>query len=191
MRKGNKKMFVINELSFQDIEAYDVFNYNNTHSYEEDDNYNYNCMAYAFGAFEWLSLIDMDYDSPEAIIEELNLSLNNTMLYNEIEDALNNYDFNNHFLRKVMVKRMLNAFPDLRIVSSFEKLKEDEYGISFATGYDDFHFLKYDNGKFSHKQGTLPIKNIKNEEEGFHPRYNSKIIRFAMKKKPIKFIETF
>lgn len=184
-------MFVINELSIENINDYDIFNYNKTHSYEGDDLYNYNCMSYAFGAFEWLLPIDMDYDSPEAIIEELNLNLRDNLLYDEIENALNNYNYNNHFLRKVMVKRMLNAFPDLRIIGSFEELMEDEYGISFATGEDDFHFLRYDNGHFSHKMGASPIRNIRNEEQGFGCRYDSKIIRFAMKKAKIKFNNVF
>ena len=30
-------MFVINELTFDEIEEYDILNYNQTHSYESDD----------------------------------------------------------------------------------------------------------------------------------------------------------
>lgn len=182
-------MFVINELTLDEIDEYDILNYNNTHSYEKDDADNYNCMAYAFNAFEWLNPINFYEESVEGIIKELGLNINNTILYNEIEKALNSYNFNNHFLRKLMIKRMLNAFPDLRIVSSFDVLNNDEYGIAFATGNDDFHFIRYDDGIYSHKRGGLEIEQIKDKEDGFVGRYNSKIVYFAMKKGLVKFNE--
>lgn len=178
---------IINEITFDEINDLDLFNSNNSHSYEEDDSWNYNCMAYAFGAFEWLCPLNMDFESPEAVIEELGLNENNKVLYKKIKKALDCYHYNNHFLRKLSIQRMLKTFPDLRVISSFDDLKDNEYGISFATGEDDFHFVRYDEGIFSHKAGARDIAPLSSEEEGFLPRYNSKVIRFAMKKGPVNF----
>ena len=182
-------MFVINELTFDEIEEYDILNYNQTHSYESDDVSNYNCMSYAFNAFEWINPINFFCENASDIMEELGLNSNYKTLYTKIEKALNHHNFNNHFLRKLIIKRMITAFPDLRIFSSFKDLEEDEYGIAFATGKDDFHFIRYDNGIYSHKRGGLEIEQLKDEEEGFGKRYRSKIIYFGMKKGPVKFNE--
>lgn len=182
---------VINEITYDEIDELDLFNSNNSHSYEKDDPCVYNCMAYAFGAFGWLCPIDMGLESPEAIIEELDLNENNKKLYKRVQKALNLCHYNDHFLKKISIQRMLKTFPDLRIISSFDDLKDDEYGISFSASEYDFHFVRYDNGVFSHKRGEGSISYLSNEKEGFFPEYSSKIIRFAMKKGPIYFKEIF
>lgn len=80
------------------------------------------------------------------------------------------------------IKHLLNAFPDLRLIKNFSKLKDDEYGIAYACGGGDFHFIKYKNGFYSHKMGMDEICVVNNMEETFSKLgYNSKIILFAKK----------
>lgn len=181
----------INEITLETIDEYDIFNYNNTHSLKLENKFNYNCMAYAFGAYRWINPFDMDKETPETIMKELNLNTNNFNLYKKVERDLINYNFSNHLFRKIMIQRMLRIFPDLRIISSFKELNNDEYGISFATGFHDYHFIRYENGVFSHKRGELNIEILSDEKEGFKKGYCSKIIRFAMKKGLTKFNDIF
>ena len=79
-------------------------------------------------------------------------------------------------------KIMLKTFPDLRVVEDFDELKEDEYGISFACSYDDFHFGKYEDGIWTAKCGGFPIHEYENEDEVFGDEYDSPRMRFAIKK---------
>lgn len=79
------------------------------------------------------------------------------------------------------VKLMLKAFPDMRLVHSFEELRNDEYGVSYAAGGGDFHFCKYNNGVYTAKNGAQPIHKVADEDAAFGDRYDSEIFRFAKK----------
>ena len=82
---------------------------------------------------------------------------------------------------------MLKTFPDLRRIKNFNELKDDEYGIVYATGGDDFHFGKCEDGIYSHKIGHLWAEKAETEDDIFGYRYNSKRFRFAMKKGAIRY----
>ena len=78
--------------------------------------------------------------------------------------------------------------------NDFDDLDSDEYGVVFACGDDDFHFGRYDEGSYSHKQGSYQVEIAANEDEIFGDRYYSDRIYFAKKKdstydKALLFIE--
>lgn len=80
------------------------------------------------------------------------------------------------------IKFMLNAFPTLRIISDFSELEENEYGIAYACGSGDFHFIKFKDGVLTHKMGNQEIKTISDVEETFSELgYDSEITFFAKK----------
>lgn len=167
---------IYRECEWQDKKLSDFFSINTNNV----DNICFNCMGYAFNSVEWLELLNLN-DSVESYMEELNIKVDNKKVYRSIARALDNSNYSNHYLRKVILKRLLTIFPDLRIVDSFNELENDEYGISFATGLDDYHFIKYEDGAYTDKQGESQIRSLSNEREGFGTIYH-KIIRFAMKK---------
>lgn len=177
--------FVINAMTRNEIDEYDIFNYNHTHAFGCNQT-EYNCMSYAFNAYEWLNPIDFYEEELDLLIKEAGIFSKRQK--KKFSEAYYNCDFNNHYIRKIMISRLLKFFPKLRVVKSFEKLKENEYGISFATKPDDYHFVKFENGSYSHKRGGLPIEGIISDVEGFRSHgYNSKIIRFTMPKGDIEF----
>lgn len=178
--------FTINSMTLDEIDEFDVFN--SKHSHDDDDQCDYNCMAYAFNAYQWINPIDFEWEELDDLIKEAKVS--SKLHVKNFSKAYWNFDFNNHFIRRIMILRLLKVFPNLRVINSFDELKDNEYGISFATKEDDYHFVKFEDNKFSHKRGWLPIEEIKSDIEGFRDHgYNSKIIRFAMPKGSIQFKE--
>ena len=85
---------------------------------------------------------------------------------------------------KYAVEAILSTFSDVRQIKDFSELKEDEYGIAYAIGGGDFHFVKYDQltDVYTHKQGYWPVESIKDCDEAFLPRYDSERIYFAKKR---------
>lgn len=198
-------------------EEYDIFNKKGTHSCEDDNSWDYNCMAYAFKIFGWFlpfgtmeynedycsvsvetwnewfcEEIDDEYNAFENIydiMEELNIDKDNKEKYNKIANeicsAFWNCEYENEYLMELAKKRMLKSFSGLREISSFGELNTNEYGIIYATGGGDFHFVRYEDGVYSHKMGGWNIETLNNEDEGFGHKYNSKRIYFAMKKTEI------
>lgn len=101
-------------------------------------------------------------------------------------------NFSSRAAINVAVDLMIKHF-NLRLIKSFEELKDNEYGIAFATTephfFNDFHFIKYVNGIVSHKMGGQPIelldiKAVNKEIENFFNRldYNSEVYYFAKQK---------
>lgn len=93
-------------------------------------------------------------------------------------------------LRKA-VQYMLNDFPDLRVVQTFDELQSDEYGICYRIGHQDFHFIKRgDNGVFYSKQGGCEEIEKMTKEQVLERKwyswvvcYDSPIIKLAKKKR--------
>lgn len=77
---------------------------------------------------------------------------------------------------------MLHTFSWLRQISSFDELNEDEYGVAFAVGGGDFHFVRYENGIYSHKMGSNEIDIVSSVDEAFGERYDVGTVLFAAKK---------
>lgn len=170
----------LNELTPEQIEKLDIFNSYDTHS--DDECCDYNCMGYAFHSYGWLLPFDGDCDKVEDILEELNIDDITEDEKEDLSQDLYNDIYDNPTLIQLAITRFLRIFPELRLIDSFDELKENEYGIVYATCSEDFHFGIYENGTYSHKMGSLPIQVAEDEDKIFYGRYDSKRFYFAMKK---------
>lgn len=188
-------MIVLDDITELEVEDLDLFN--NYKTWDKVDIYDTNCMSYVFNAQTWLQpderkdtneiIDDIIY---EGIVEDT--EENRRYLYTALKvegwSELHYFD--------LIVKRLLDCFPDLRIIDDFDELKENEYGISYCTKESDFHFIKYEDGKYSHKQGDNEVEELENCDDSFERTddyvfnllgYNGHLARFAMKKGNVRF----
>ena len=165
--------------------------------YQEDNARCFNCMGYAFGCYAWMLPLDAFFEDGSNVAIEYsrnNGGISDTMIDESIIDAVDSAYYANDYLMKVFVDRILKDFSDVRVINDFDDLDSDEYGVVLACGDDDFHFGRYDEGIYSHKQGGCDIEIARNEDEIFGDRYYSDRIYFAKKKdstydKALLFIE--
>ena len=165
--------------------------------FEEENRECFNCMGYAFGCYAWMMPLDAYFEDGANIAIEYsrnNGGMTDAMTDVSIIDAVDSAYYANDYLMEVFVYRILKDFSDVRVINDFDDLDSDEYGIVFACGDDDFHFGRYDEGIYSHKQGCYEIEIAGNEDEIFGDRYYSDRIYFAKKKdstydKALLFIE--
>lgn len=178
----------LGRISEYDVEDFDVFNHQNTRTEEDIKNSAscYNCMSYAFGAYEWLLPLDRHEEDPGDILEELGIECTEE-LCDRIWEALELGIYEDNILMKLAIERMLTMFPDLRRIKSFDELEDDEYGIVYAAGGGDFHFGRYENEVWTHKMGDLRIEEVGCEDDVFGSRYDSKRFYFAMKKGEVRY----
>ena len=94
--------------------------------------------------------------------------------YDEIDEC-DLADFDSKLCMDFCIFILLRSFKWLRRISSFEELKEDEYGIVFAIGHGDFHFVRYENGIFTHKMGGTNIEVVKKWKEAFRSPYGNEV----------------
>ena len=178
----------LGRISGYDVEDSDLFNHQNTRTEEDIKNSItcYNCMAYAFGAYEWLLPLDTWREDVDDILEELGIEYTED-LWDRIWGALSSYIYEDDILMKLAIERMLSMFPDLRRIKSFDELKDDEYGIVYAAGGGDFHFGRYEDEVWTHKRSKSRIEEVDCEDDVFGKRYNSKRFCFAMKKGEVRY----
>ena len=165
--------------------------------YQEDNVGGFNCMGYAFGCYAWMLPLDAYFEDGSNVAIEYscnNGGMTDAMIDASIIDAVDSAYYANEYLMEVFVDRILKDFSDVRVINDFDDLDTDEYGIVFACGDDDFHFGRYDEGIYSHKQGGYEVEIAGNEDEIFGDRYYSDRIYFAKKKdstydKALLFIE--
>lgn len=165
--------------------------------YQEDNAEGFNCMGYAFGCYAWMMPLDAYFEDGSDIAIEYsrnNGGMIDAMIDESIIDAVDSAYYANNYLMEVFVDRILKDFSDVRVINDFDELDSDEYGVVFACGDDDFHFGRYDEGIYSHKQGCYEVEIAGNEDEIFGDRYYSDRIYFAKKKdstydKALLFIE--
>ena len=165
--------------------------------YQEDNAEGFNCMGYAFGCYAWMMPLDAYFEDGSDIAIEYsrnNGGMIDAMIDESIIDAVDSAYYANGYLMEVFVDRILKDFSDVRVINDFDDLDSDEYGVVFACGDDDFHFGRYDEGIYSHKQGSYQVEIAGNEDEIFGDRYYSDRIYFAKKKdstynKALLFIE--
>ena len=165
--------------------------------YQEDNAEGFNCMGYAFGCYAWMMPLDAYFEDGSDIAIEYNRNnggMIDAMIDESIIDAVDSAYYANDYLMEVFVDRILKDFSDVRVINDFDELDSDEYGVVFACGDDDFHFGRYDEGIYSHKQGCYEVEIAGNEDEIFGDRYYSDRIYFAKKKdraydKALLFIE--
>ena len=165
--------------------------------FEEENRECFNCMGYAFGCYAWMMPLDAYFEDGANVAIEYsrnNGGMTDAMTDVSIIDAVDSAYYANDYLMEVFVYRILKDFSDVRVINDFDDLDSDEYGIVFACGDDDFHFGRYDEGIYSHKQGSYDVEIAGNEDEIFGDRYYSDRIYFAKKKdstydKALLFIE--
>lgn len=165
--------------------------------FEEENRECFNCMGYAFGCYAWMMPLDAYFEDGSDIATEYsrnNGGMTDAMIDESIIDAVLSAYYANDYLMEVFVDRILKDFSDVRVINDFDDLDTDEYGIVFACGDNDFHFGRYDEGIYSHKQGGYEVEIARNEDEIFGDRYYSDRIYFAKKKdstydKALLFIE--
>ena len=165
--------------------------------YLEDNAEGFNCMGYAFGCYAWMLPLDAFFEDGSDVAIEYsrnNGGISDAMIDESIIDAVDSAYYANDYLMEVFVDRILKDFSDVRVINDFNDLDSDEYGVVFACGDDDFHFGRYDEGIYSHKQGSYQVEIVGNEDEIFGDRYYSDRIYFAKKKdstydKALLFIE--
>ena len=165
--------------------------------YQEDNARCFNCMGYAFGCYAWMLPLDAYFEDGSNVAIEYsrnNGGISDAMIDASIIDAVDSAYYANDYLMEVFVDRILKDFSDVRVINDFDELDSDEYGVVFACGDDDFHFGRYDEGIYSHKQGGCDVEIARNEDEIFGDRYYSDRIYFAKKKdstydKTLLFIE--
>lgn len=110
----------------------------------------------------------------------------NTIPGEDDEEFLGEWDSDDAVELAVFI--MLRQFNWLRRIDSWDDLKDDEYGIIFGVGHGDFHFIRYDDGVYTHKMGGGEIETVEKWEEAFYcswmkeMRYNLGHIFFAAKK---------
>ena len=165
--------------------------------YQEDNAEGFNCMGYAFGCYAWMLPLDAFFEEGSDVAIEYsrnNGGMTDATIDASIIDAVDSAYYANDYLMEVFVDRILKDFSDVRVINDFDDLDSDEYGVVFACGDDDFHFGRYDEGIYSHKQGGYEVEIAGNEDEIFGDRYYSDRIYFAKKKdstydKALLFIE--
>jgi hypothetical protein len=101
----------------------------------------------------------------------------------EALELYKNHCYNSPIALSLVKGNLLKTFSDLRVIKDWGELKNDEYGIAYRGGPDDFHFIKYDQKEklYTHKLGWQFIETLISLEDGFGDDYNSKTIFFAKK----------
>lgn len=171
-------------------------NYRNTNNtYNEDFNcggwalntFNWLCPFVTHASMCGLAdLEDKADDCDDECDDDEVLAMNENRFFTDVNDyekRLNNYlnecheyggddgifygtQWDNTIVAMLSKMHLLAAFPDMREVNSFDELNDDEYGITFATRDDDFHFIRYFDGVITGKCGGLGIHEYDSIEEG-------------------------
>ena len=167
----------------------DPFNRNGKRNRSNTDTDAYNCGGFALGTYSWY--VPYRSDEQRQIYERW---ANIQMWLDAAEDADNTADRIDaretvHIcvvsLLNLFVKRILEDFPSVRRVQTFEEIKPDERIILFRIGADDFHFIvSFDHKHWWHKYGWNYIEELCEDEvldtEWANGRYFSPIAILAM-----------
>ena len=144
----------------------DLFNNERARNIHNTDTRLYNCAGYALGTFSWYHPYD-DYD-----IFSLLCNLD------KLEE-----------ITKQTVSYMLKDFEGkLRVISSLEELRKDEYAIAYRVSSDgDFHFMKKARTRWHHKRGNTLTILTESEDNVLNSiwcnRYDGPIVLMAMRRK--------
>lgn len=83
------------------------------------------------------------------------------------------------------VKAMMEDFPNLRVITSIDDLRENEYAVAFRLSDYDFHYVKRAaNGHWYHKMGSSNYISTMKEEvvfsESWGYGYEGEIVLLAI-----------
>ena len=144
----------------------DLFNFQHKRNFSNTERHLYNCAGYALGTFSWYCPYN-NYDLFSLLCD-----------FDELEE-----------ITKLTVSHMLKDFEGkLRVISSLEELREDEYAIAYRVSSDgDFHFMKKARTRWHHKRGNTPTILTESEDNVFNSiwcdRYDGPIVLMAMRRK--------
>ena len=144
----------------------DLFNNERARNIHNTDTRFYNCAGYALGTFSWYHPYD-DYDIFSLLCDS-----------DELEE-----------ITKQTVSHMLKDFEGkLRVISSLEDLKKDEYAIAQRVSSDgDFHFMKKARTRWHHKRGSMSTIFTESENNVLNStwcdRYDGPIVVLVMLRK--------
>lgn len=173
-----------------EVEDFDFFNSKGLRNADNTDDYDYNCAGYALDTFSWYSVYEEGRDCDEEA--------------EEIEKLLDIYTIDEIYDLKLQeyTEKMLNDFPNLRVLKDPTEVKENERLIYFRIfisdkyleDYDeistDFHFCWFDKetNHWKEKAGSSEIRNcdynIKNDLwplAGDDIFYDSRTVYLALK----------
>lgn len=167
----------------------DPFNRNGKRNRSNTDTDAYNCGGFALSTYSWY--VPYRSDEQMNIYDRWD---NIQMCLDVAEDADNTADRIDaretvHIcvvsLLNLFVKRILEDFPSVRRVQTFEEIKPNERIILFRIGADDFHFIvSFDHKHWWHKYGCNYIEELCEDEvldtEWANGRYFSPIVILAM-----------
>lgn len=167
----------------------DPFNRNGKRNRSNTDTDAYNCGGFALSTYSWY--VPYRSDEQMNIYDRWD---NIQMCLDVAEDADNTADRIDaretvHIcvvsLLNLFVKRILEDFPSVRRVQTFEEIKPNERIILFRIGADDFHFIvSFDHKHWWHKYGCNYIEELCEDEvldtEWANGRYFSPIAILAM-----------
>lgn len=163
----------------------DPFNRNGKRNRSNTDTDAYNCGGFALGTYSWY----VPYRSDEQMnIYDLWANIQMCLDVDNIADRIDARETAHTYvvsLLNLFVKRILEDFPSVRRVQTFEEIKPDERIILFRTGADDFHFIvSFDHKHWWHKYGWNCIEELCEDEvldtEWANGRYFGPIAILAM-----------
>ena len=143
----------------------DLFNFQHKRNIGNTEKCFYNCAGYALGTFSWYCPYD-NYDLFSLLCDSNALEV----------------------ITKLTVSHMLKDFEcKLRVISSLEELREDEYAIAYRVSSDgDFHFMKKARTRWHHKRGSTPTILTESEDNVLNSiwcnRYDGPIVLMAMRR---------
>ena len=144
----------------------DLFNNERARNIHNTNTRFYNCAGYALGTFSWYCPYD-DYDIFSLFCDS-----------DELEE-----------ITKLTVSHMLKDFGGkLRVISSLEELRKDEYAIAYRVSSDgDFHFMRKARTRWHHKRGSMSTILTESEDNVLNSiwcdRYDGPIVLMAMRRK--------
>lgn len=172
---------------FSTFTSDDPYNHHHRRNRYNTDADNYNCGGFALGTYSWY----MPYGKYERgeiqkawhDIQSIHYDLDR---YGENEFFNWDYYFSRiEHLTRLFTNRILDDFPNCRVIDELEDAAPDETIILFRTGEDDFHFVvSFDHKHWFHKYGWDEIEELCEyevfEQDWDNGRYNGRIVKFAM-----------
>lgn len=150
------------------------------------DNTEENFDEYDEDNIEYFTIDEIDnieFETMQDVIDynnEFNEFIDNDIAISEVYNWGN---YHTDISLAISVRNILNVIPNVRKITSFNELNEDEYGVAFAACKSDFHFGVYvpTFRAYCHKMGGRDPQTAKDLNDIFSNKYQSKRFYFAVK----------
>ena len=153
------------------------YNLNLSEDVSSRDRWDYNCMGFAIGTYEWEELDSFEYTYENWEEEES---------YAEVEERRNEVCY--RCALELTLMHLRGNYPQMRIVDKDEAIEANEILIALRLAEEDFHFMRrFADGRWYEKCGASILRECTDtveEDEWFSPSggtcYNSKTIYLAV-----------